>query len=893
MYYFVMAHLRSVLATMVLLCVFVAHADNVSFTCDYGDYSLSFSSLDGVTASVISGSGSSSLDGVTASVISGGGSEVVIPSEVTSNGVTYTVTSIKSFGNTNKLTIPGSVTKLENESFRKCTSLSEIIFEPSDSPLYIGLNVTERGKYSPAEPLFVNCPLKNITLGRQLLFDLTGGGDYGDLYTFEENPEKWMYSPFYGQTISSMRVTGQGVYFPSYFFCFNLTSLYISADDVEFRKGCMKRPASTSAKVTTIYAEKPIVVGAECDFEPQFFDVADVGILLRCRLASPVSKSTTLLIAGEKFDNIVIPGDMREIPDYVFANQPLSRITIPASVKRIGVGAFKGCHFSTVSLPGVEVIADDAFADGKLATVSFGANLTKIGAGSFSNNPITVISLPASLNTIGNAAFRLCKDLTTISFVSNGSLKSIGNNAFEGCGALTTVRLPKGVETLGQGAFNGCRKLTFIDLGESLTEVSSYTFSACEALTEVTLPSTVKKVGYSAFSGCSSVAVLSLNEGLETIGQYAFNGLSGLPSLTIPSTVTKIEVEAFKDATRLTYLTFTDGEAPLSMPATYRDGWLDKISDFCDSPLRTVYLGRDIVGYPETDNDSEASMLSPFHEITTISSLTIGPKATLLNYNLFEGCSGIKTVVCGEGLRRIGKRAFARCSSLDKITLNEGLAEIGNYAFDGCSSLSGIAFPSSLSSIGNYAFNACSELAEVKFEDSSSSIKVGTGSKAGYALFGDTKLVKAYVGRDMSSSPFYSNSTLSEITFSDTYVTKLNEAYLLDCVSVKSIKLPESLLSIGNRAMRGMIALESLVIPERVETIGEYAFYGCSSLMGATMGNYVSLLGRYAFAACPLLKSCSLSSSLSVLRERLFDGDKALLTIDIPASVTDIESYVF
>jgi len=86
---------------------------------------------------------------------------------------------------------------------------------------------------------------------------------------------------------------------------------------------------------------------------------------------------------------------------------------------------------------------------------------------------------------------------------------------------------------------------------------------------------------------------------------------------------------------------------------------------------------------------------------------------------------------------------------------------------------------------------------------------------------------------------------------------------------ITSIKLPNSLKSIGDYAFSGM-ALKSIEIPDTVNELGESAFYSCTQL-----------------------KSIKLSSGLKKLSKNLFDGCTQLTDVTIPDSVTTIEFGCF
>lgn len=72
------------------------------------------------------------------------------------------------------------------------------------------------------------------------------------------------------------------------------------------------------------------------------------------------------------------------------------------------------------------------------------------------------------------------------------------------------------------------------------------------------------------------------------------------------------------------------------------------------------------------------------------------------------------------------------------------------------------------------------------------------------------------------------------------------------CTSLRSLVVPESVISIGESAFDGCTSLSSLVIPDGVTSIGDGAFYGCSSLSSLVIPVSVTYIGHHAFANCNL-----------------------------------------
>ena len=86
---------------------------------------------------------------------------------------------------------------------------------------------------------------------------------------------------------------------------------------------------------------------------------------------------------------------------------------------------------------------------------------------------------------------------------------------------------------------------------------------------------------------------------------------------------------------------------------------------------------------------------------------------TSIGDNAFYNCSGLTSVTIPSSVTSIGKSAFRGCSGLSSVTIPNSVTSIGNYAFSGCSGLTSVTIPNSVTSIGSYAFSGCSGLTEI------------------------------------------------------------------------------------------------------------------------------------------------------------------------------------
>ena len=138
-------------------------------------------------------------------------------------------------------------------------------------------------------------------------------------------------------------------------------------------------------------------------------------------------------------------------------------------------------------------------------------------------------------------------------------------------------------------------------------------------------------------------------------------------------------------------------------------------------------------------------------------------------------------------------------------------------------------------------------------------------------------------------------------------VTRIGYRAFLDCSSLTSVTIPNSVTSIGDSAFWYCDSLTSVTIPNSVTSIGDSAFWYCDSLTSVTIPNSVTEIGYNAFNKCYNLTEIVVSSGNPAYSNDasgvLFNKEKTMLiqypdgkketSYVIPNSVTSIGYYVF
>lgn len=115
----------------------------------------------------------------------------------------------------------------------------------------------------------------------------------------------------------------------------------------------------------------------------------------------------------------------------------------------------------------------------------------------------------------------------------------IGNNAFSGA-KIYNVTVPSTVTSIGDNAFKNCKQLVGVTLTQGLIKIGEGAFRDCRALVKIQIPSSVRSIGKRAFAGCSLLSSISLPDRLDALGEEAFQGCYGIAHIaSLPEYINK------------------------------------------------------------------------------------------------------------------------------------------------------------------------------------------------------------------------------------------------------------------------------------------------------------------------------------------------------------------
>ena len=107
---------------------------------------------------------------------------------------------------------------------------------------------------------------------------------------------------------------------------------------------------------------------------------------------------------------------------------------------------------------------------------------------------------------------------------------------------------------------------------------------------------------------------------------------------------------------------------------------------------------------------------------------------------------------------------------------------------------------------------------------------------------------------------------------------------------LRTIKLPQGIKGIGEKAFYGCISLTSIILPDGITSIGEGAFSSCTSLTSIDLPDELTSIGEGAFNNCSSLTTvtCLATTPTSLGTDAFFDCF-ALTAIQVPSE--SVEDY--
>ncbi len=478
--------------------------------------------------------------------------------------------------------------------------------------------------------------------------------------------------------------------------------------------------AAAVTDLGTVFTGQPITTFNELKYFTALTEIADSAFkntkLSAISIPDSVSRFGVSSFQSTSLSKLSIPAALTEIDDSAFAyNSGITRMTVPASIVKLGVGAFKGCP----NLPSISVQTANAyysaaagvlydktgtvlkqFPAGKTVTGDFviSSAVKEIDEDAFllSKN-LKSVTIPVNVEKIGANAFRGCQQLDSVTVAWSTPLE-VPENIFEGVDVANAVLcVAKGTEDLYAKApvWKDFGRVSLYLGDDDIIEfeddvvkqicVSNWDLNDDGELTvaEAKAVTTLSTV----FALNASEDIKKFNElkyftGLTSISTNAFKNCAALEAITLPNTVTEIAYGAFAGC----------------------------------SSLKSFYIPKNVTKLGN----------GPFNSCTSLEEFVVDPENTsfstvdgvLFDYKkttlMAYPCAKAGDYVIPEKVTTLAQYAFSGATQLTNVRLPKTITAIPNGAFFGCTSLEKVNIPEKVNNIGSFAFSECASLSAVK-----------------------------------------------------------------------------------------------------------------------------------------------------------------------------------
>ena len=850
----------------------------------YGEYGIWFNS---VTHTVTKGANRTSI---------------TIPSEIDG----YVVSAVADYAFQNcywlkTISIPATVTDLGSYTFKNCTSLQSITIPKtvtSGRYLFEGCtNLKEvsfaAGTKSIPSRILENSPsVEKINLPAGLI-------KIGD-YAFSDCPELSnitlpttltdMGQYTFKNCTALINITiPRNVTSGSYLFngCTNLT-------DITFSAGTKSIPGQflyTSPAVETVNLPNGLMTIGNQAFA-------------YCYNLKDITLPTTLTDMGEgtfydcvSLKNITIPKNVTSGCDMFEGCTSLKEITFASGIKSIPSGFLRSSYnVERVVLPeGLLTIGNQAFMYCyNLKDITLPTTLTDMGEGTFYDCvSLKNITIPKNV-TSGCDMFEGCTSLKEITFASG--IKSIPSGFLRSAYNVERVVLPEGLLTIGKQAFMDCYNLKDITLPTTVTDLGQQTFYNCLSLETITIPKSAEKFS-NLFGGCVRLTEINLQQGLTTIPSDAFNA-PAVRSITIPKGVVKIDNYAFRGCPRLEKITIPDTVTDV-FHASFRD---------C-AALKEITL-------PANCFSGDHSMSGAFANCENLRKVTFSEGTTYIPSELFVNIHTALEVYLPQSISKIGANAFKNAYFVKIICNNDYTKQ---YAEDHAITheYNGETFTYGINSIEKYeckipTVGTYYENCQLYFDKATGTITGGSNEIVDLII---PEQIDGVTVEKIGDNAFEYAGNLKSVTMPNTILTIGRNAFD-HCIRLSNIRLSEELSCMGVDVFNGCVSLEEITLPATLSnsdgsnsSTQSLWFYNCENLKKVTFSNgtttvlpsiladtpslevvvlpdTITEIKRYAFYGCQNLRNVTLPSELYSMGEDAFAYCNSLETITIPYSLT-------
>ncbi len=558
-----------------------------------------------------------------------------------------------------KVEISETIEEIGTEAFRKCTSLTEVVFPENSKIKKIGERAFEDC-----------CVLSTIKLPdtvEEIALNAFEGCEELETIVLPKN----------------LKTIGDDVFYE----CRYLHEIYFNGSINDWVKIKFTRPENNPMTIAKVY----MLDENGQYYLPEVIEIPeDVTIIGDYQFYNSNIKEV-------KMHNVNIIGK-----EAFRKNQSLTKAILSSNLEVIGAGAFADdIYLQEIMIPDqVKIIEDYTFLNCE---------------------SLYQLTLPKSLQKIGKEAFSECELLTKVEIPSG--VVEIGNKAFYNCEEVTELSLPKTVKFIDEEAFymdNLCRvyydgsisdwcDIEFKTIHSNPMFFNPVTFNPLflgkffyllnddgiyEEQLSIVIPDSVTKIKQYQFYGFKRITSFTLSKNLTHIDKYAFAFCTNLKSIKIPDAVLELGIGAFSNAQQLEEVVLSKQLKKISAEA------------FTNTRIKKIILPSDV-----TIIENKA-----FKRCKSLSEIIFSANIQTISEEAFAECTSLNSLKIPDTVVEVGVKAFYGCVQLQKVTLSKKLLQLREYVFAGCLDIREIYIPRTIQEIHQYAFINDLRIRNIYFE---------------------------------------------------------------------------------------------------------------------------------------------------------------------------------
>ncbi len=671
-----------------------------------------------------------------------------------------------------RINIPGECENIGNDAFSWCLALKKLTIEDGITPLELGYAYNFGPMWqSHMEPyyypskfyrgLFNDCPLENLYVGRNIIYDNTGH----------------LLSPF--------------------------EKCYYREDD-SFGKPIIHRNGK--------YYKNVIFGNNVTEIHSQLFSNASIPNI--------ILPDSLRLIGDKAFDGAVrqssltIPEKCDSIGDNAFASSNGTLLNIDCkspNPPHIALGTFSGQNL-ILSVPygcrdvyksarywKTHILCDPADEVVDITLKHANSLYGKLAFNDLEPGDVARLKISGILGdddwrTIAEMSALYDLDLSGVTCENISVISGVTSN-------LMHLKFPQGLKVISQDLFSNGHLMGIVEIPESCDSIKSYAFTGSPISKLIISGPTV--VEDRAFNFCRNLKEISisggakllkesfmyvtntydLNEGLETLiigdgviaEDNSFYYCKNLTNIIFEGQVDSIADGAFTDCNKVENITFNGGIRKLG-PTVFKNMSLSRL-DINDVPAWCA------MSFSSQTANPMSYAKNIYIEGSDDYHLIVSEGTDSINDYAFAGCNILKSATISKNVKKIGTGSFSYCRDLRLVSLSENIEEIGDSAFAGCISLETVNLPENLSSISSHLFYECKNLTSASIPTTVKTI----GDNAFYGCSTMKKVEIPHVCDSIGDNAFNGCSSFTSLNL-PYHLSKIGVSAFANCEGLKTVK---------------------------------------------------------------------------------------------------------